>query len=76
MEELQSILPKLVMYDGHRVTLRSQSVCNDQLFKAFISAFEQHNQDLAGFRELSAHEVTSKTDLKKKADELSRIALK
>ena len=64
------------MYDTHRVTLRSQSLCNDQLFKAFVNAFEQHNQDLTNFRELSAQQIKGKQDLKKKADELSRIALK
>lgn len=76
MEQLQEILPKLAMYDTHRVTQRSSSLCNDQLFKAFVGAFEGHNKDLTNFRELSAQEITSKSDLKKKADELSRIALK
>ena len=64
------------MYDTHRIAQRSRSLCNDQLFKAFIDSFEQHNKDLEQFKELSAQEIEGKRDLKKKADELSRIALK
>ena len=64
------------MYDTHKIAQRSRSLCNDQLYKAFIDAFEQHNKDLTDFKELSAQEITGKRDLKKKAEELSRIALK
>ena len=76
MEELQSILPKLAMYDTHRIAQRSRSLSNDQLFKAFVTAFESHNAELDEFKELSAQEISGKRDLKKKADELSRLALK
>lgn len=64
------------MYDTHKITQRSKSLCNDQLFKAFMTAFDSHNSELTGFKELSAQEITGKKDLKKKADELSRLALK
>ena len=64
------------MYDTHRITQRSSSLCNDQLFKAFVSALDQHNEDLEKFKHLSAQQIKGKGDLKKKADELSRIALK
>ena len=49
---------------------------NDQLFKALIDAFEQHNTDLNDFKQLSAEEIKGKKDLKKKSEELTRIALK
>ena len=64
------------MYDTKKIASRSKSVSNDQLFKAFVTEFEQHNTDLGEFKELSAQEVKDKRDLKKKADELTRIALK
>ena len=39
-------------------------------------AFEQHNRDLGDFKELSAEQIAGKSDLKRKADELTRLALK
>ncbi len=41
-----------------------------------MTAFDTHNSELSEFKELSTQEITSKQDLKKKADELSRLALK
>ena len=76
MDELQTILPKLAMFDTKRIASRSKSLSNDQLFKAFVTEFEQHNTDLNEFKEISTHEVKGKRDLKLKADELTRIALK
>ena len=76
MDELQTILPALTMFDTHRIAQRSRSLSNDQLFKALIDAFEQHNTDLNDFKQLSAEEIKGKKDLKKKSEELTRIALK
>ena len=77
MEELQNILPRLAMFDTHRISQRCSSLINDQLFKAILVAFESHNHDLSNFKELSSTQATDdKADLKRKADELARIALK
>lgn len=76
IEELQTMLPKLKMFDTHRLTMRMQSLNNDQLFKAFVTAFEVQNTDLTEFRKLSTQEIKGKKELKKKADVLARIALK
>ena len=64
------------MFDTHRISQRCSSLSNDQLFKVLIIAFEQHNFDLENFKELSTHVTDDKVELKKKADELTRIALK
>ena len=45
-------------------------------FKAFMKEFEMQNTDLANFKVLSFQSIKGKQDLKKKADELRRIALK
>ena len=76
IEELQTILPKLKAFDTKRVGQRCRSFDNDRLFKAFITAFDQHNSDLKDFKKLSTHDIKGKKDLKRKADELTRIALK
>ena len=41
-----------------------------------MSAFEGHNSDLGAFKEASSQAISGKRDLKKKAEELQRIALK
>ncbi len=50
MDELQAILPNLAMFDTNRIEKRCKNLSNDQLFKAFLTAFEQHNTDLADFK--------------------------
>ena len=64
------------MFDTHKISQRCSSLINDQLFKAILIAFESHNKDLGNFKELSTHVTDDKADLKRKADELTRIALK
>ena len=76
MDELQQILPNLAMYDTNKIAQRARSLNNDQLFKAFVDVFDQHNTDLSEFKSLSMQKIDGKRDLKKKADELTRIALK
>lgn len=64
------------MFDTHRISQRCKSLSNDQLFKALISCFEEHNKDLNKFKKQSSEEITGKRDLTKKANELTRVALK
>ena len=41
------------MFDTQKFAMRMQSINNDQLFKAFVTAFEVQNTDLTEFRKLS-----------------------
>ena len=69
-------MPTLNALDAEKIVKRCRSIENDKLFKAFITAIDQHNRDLDEFKQLSKHEIKDKKDLKTKADELTRIALK
>ena len=76
IDELKNILPTLNALDSEQIVKRCRSIENDKLFKAFITAIDQHNRDLDEFKQLSKNEIKDKKDLKTKADELTRIALK
>lgn len=52
-EELVNLIPKLKTTDTKRLTDRAKSVSNDQLFMAFMDAFETHNKDLVHFKKMS-----------------------
>ena len=53
-DKLQAILPKLQAYESNKITQRCRSINNDRLFKAFITAFEQHNAELHDFKSKSS----------------------
>ena len=73
-EELVNLIPKLKTTDTKKLTDRAKSVSNDQLFIAFMDAFETHNKDLIDFKKMA--ERSGKENLTRRANELRRLALK
>ena len=76
VDELKTILPTLRAFDTQKIGSRCRNLDHDKLFKAFLTAFDRHNRDLSEFKKLSKNRIQDKKDLKTKADELTRIALK